>query len=344
MYRRYIIILVSAGVMAGCAAKKTIISNPQPKVVAEEPIEQVIDSESDGRDETNERVEKPKQIKAEKSKPKQESVRWVFTDRETENVRITNYDPLADGRESLVLELSKMGGEFCYPYKGKVISGYGYRGRSMHTGVDIKAVPRDTIRAAFDGVVRMSKPYSGYGNVIVVRHYNGLETVYSHNARNLVHPNDVVKAGEGIALAGRTGRATTEHLHFEVRVNGNHINPKLLIDTDNYCLRSDDMVISRRGTSLVVSNSTAKQVAGQLGTTSAPSATMAASEVKKETEVQKQTETASDRVEKQYHTVAKGDILSRIAIKYKTSVAKICSLNNITEKKVLQIGMKLRVK
>lgn len=75
----------------------------------------------------------------------------------------------------------------------------------MHTGVDIKAVPNDTIRAAFSGVVRMSKPYSGYGNIIVIRHYNGMETAYAHNSRNLVTVNDVVKAGDPIALAGRTG-------------------------------------------------------------------------------------------------------------------------------------------
>lgn len=100
----------------------------------------------------------------------------------------------------------------------------------MHTGVDIKAVPNDTIRAAFSGVVRMSKPYSGYGNIIVIRHYNGMETAYAHNSRNLVTVNDVVKAGDPIALAGRTGRATTEHLHFEFRVANQALNPSLLLE------------------------------------------------------------------------------------------------------------------
>jgi len=84
--------------------------------------------------------------------------------------------------------------------------------------------------SAFDGIVRLAKPYYAYGNVIVVRHYNGLETVYSHNSKNLVKPGDYVKAGQPIALTGRTGRATTEHLHFEVRVNGQHFNPNLVFD------------------------------------------------------------------------------------------------------------------
>ena len=73
----------------------------------------------------------------------------------------------------------------------------------MHTGIDIKAVPNDTVRAALPGVVRMSKYYSGYGNLVLIRHYNGIETVYAHNSKNLVRVNDAVEAGDPIAPAGR---------------------------------------------------------------------------------------------------------------------------------------------
>lgn len=119
--------------------------------------------------------------------------------------------------------------QFCFPLPGgKVISAYGSRGG--HSGSDIKTKANDSILCVFDGVVRMARSYSGYGKVIVVRHFNGLETVYSHNSKNFVVPGDSVKAGQVIALTGRTGRATTEHLHFELRANGQHFSPGLLFD------------------------------------------------------------------------------------------------------------------
>ncbi|MCU6779163.1 M23 family metallopeptidase [Phocaeicola fibrisolvens] len=119
--------------------------------------------------------------------------------------------------------------QFCFPLRnGKVISAYGSRGG--HSGADIKTKANDSIVCVFDGVVRMAKHYGGYGKVIVVRHENGLETLYSHNSKNLVVSGDTVKAGQVIALTGRSGRATTEHLHFELRVNGQHFSPGLLFN------------------------------------------------------------------------------------------------------------------
>lgn len=103
----------------------------------------------------------------------------------------------------VMLDLKSLSRNYSFPLPGgKVISGYGTRGG--HSGDDIKTCARDTIRAAFDGVVRMAKPYGAYGNVIVIRHPNGLETVYSHNVKNLVKSGDVVKAGMAIGLTGRT--------------------------------------------------------------------------------------------------------------------------------------------
>ena len=108
------------------------------------------------------------------------------------------------------------------------------------------------IISAFDGIVRLAKPYYAYGNVIVVRHYNGLETVYSHNSKNLVKPGDYVKAGQPIALTGRTGRATTEHLHFEVRVNGQHFNPNLVFDLQERKLNNQCLVFTQKGGKIAV--------------------------------------------------------------------------------------------
>ncbi len=136
--------------------------------------------------------------------------------------------------------------EWCYPLPGaKVISEYG--GRRGHSGVDLKTKPNDAIYAVFDGVVTMSQNFAGYGNCIILHHENGLETLYSHNSKNLVKVGEQVHAGQKIALTGRTGRATTEHLHFEVRVQGKHYNPNILFDHANYQLKHHRLVFTKGG-------------------------------------------------------------------------------------------------
>jgi len=120
--------------------------------------------------------------------------------------------------------------EYSLPMKNpRVVSRYAGK-RVKHAGIDLAGRSRDPILATFDGVVRVSKASDTYGNVIVVRHYNGLETVYSHNTRNMVKVGDEVKAGQQIAVSGQTGRASGDHLHFEVRMDGQHLNPELLFD------------------------------------------------------------------------------------------------------------------
>ena len=129
---------------------------------------------------------------------------------------------------------------WCYPLPGaKVISPYGARGRRSHSGTDLKTKPNDNILAAFDGEVVFSGNYYGYGNLIRIKHDNGLETYYSHNSKNLVQQGDHVKAGDVIALTGRTGRATTEHLHFETRINGQSVNSARFFDHTTHQLRTD---------------------------------------------------------------------------------------------------------
>ena len=129
---------------------------------------------------------------------------------------------------------------WCYPLPGaKVISPYGTRGGRTHSGTDLKTKPNDNILAAFDGEVVFSGSYYGYGNLVRIKHANGLETYYSHNSKNLVKVGDYVKAGDVIALTGRTGRATTEHLHFETRINGQHVNSTRFFDHTTHQLRAD---------------------------------------------------------------------------------------------------------
>lgn len=157
---------------------------------------------------------------------------------------------LFDDKDVLTVDLGQYGEtDWCYPLEGsKVISPFG--GRRRHSGVDIKTCPNDDIKAVFDGVVRFAQPYYGYGNVIVIRHANGLETLYSHNSKNLVKVGDYVKAGQVIGLTGRTGRATTEHCHFEVRVNGKVVDPGKLFDFNTRTLKTDLLGFNKYGKSV----------------------------------------------------------------------------------------------
>lgn len=135
--------------------------------------------------------------------------------------------------DTLVLGLlPNTASKFCYPVpkSNKVISRYGKRGSRFHSGTDIKLSKGDTIVAAFDGKVRLSRSYHGYGYMVGIRHQNGLETIYGHLSKILVKENQWVEAGAPIALGGRTGRATTDHLHFETRILGIPINSQEYIN------------------------------------------------------------------------------------------------------------------
>lgn len=172
----------------------------------------------------------------------QKYARDLYGDKEIDNAdvysegwnsdRVNPYQN-ADIPTSKVFDVSK----YAMPVKHKVInSHYGYRkqfGR-MHRGVDLKASVGDTIYAAFNGKVRITKfERNGYGFFVVIRHDNGLETVYGHLSKFLVKPNQVVKAGTPIALSGNTGRSTGPHLHFETRFMGVDINPEKIFDFVN---------------------------------------------------------------------------------------------------------------
>lgn len=175
----------------------------------------------------------------------------TFSAFETQHVRVQT-PGLFDGVSKFVIHLDSIPTwDYCFPLPGgKVISPFG--GKRRHAGTDIKTRANDTVRAVFSGVVRMAKPYSGYGNVVVVRHPNGLESVYSHNSKNLVKSGDKVKAGQPLGLAGRTGRATTEHVHFEFRMNGQAFNTNMIINYDNNTLQHGDIVCTKTGNGVTI--------------------------------------------------------------------------------------------
>lgn len=147
------------------------------------------------------------------------------------------YDPFTI-TNTFLLDLEKIEEKaWAYPLPdARVISPYG--GARRHSGVDLKTKPNDEIYAAFDGEVVASGPYYGYGNCIRIKHAYGLETLYSHQSKNMVKKGDKVKAGQVIGLTGRTGRATTEHLHFEVSFGGKRLDPAIIFDHSNHKLKA----------------------------------------------------------------------------------------------------------
>lgn len=191
----------------------------------------------------------------------------------------------------------------------KITSPFGPRWRRMHNGLDLKVNIGDTIVAAFDGKVRIVKyERRGYGKYVVIRHDNGLETVYGHLSKQLVEENQLVKAGEVIGLGGNTGRSTGSHLHFETRFLGIAINPIYMFDFPKQDIVADTYTFRRtQGSKRVGSHDT--QVAD--GTI-------------------------------RYHKVKSGDTLSRIAKLRGVSVSTLCKLNRIKPTTTLRIGQVLR--
>ncbi|MDO4703969.1 LysM peptidoglycan-binding domain-containing protein [Tannerella sp.] len=188
-----------------------------------------------------------------------------------------------------------------------VTSKYGPRRRRMHRGIDLKVHVGDTIRSAFSGKVRIkSFERRGYGNYLVIRHPNGLETIYGHLSRFLVSENEIVKAGQPIALGGNTGRSTGPHLHFETRFLGEAIDPSHIIDFDNGTPHQDFYVFYKN----------AHRSRNNLYTST------------------------SEHIV--YHRVKKGESLGLIARKHGLSVAELCRLNGLKKKSVLRVGQTLR--
>lgn len=195
---------------------------------------------------------------------------------------------------------------FVLPAPGYVTSSYGWRRYRMHKGTDVKVQVGDSIRSAWSGQVRIvGWDPRGYGYYVVVRHDNGLETIYGHLSRPLVDEYERVPAGYVIGLGGNTGRSTGSHLHLEIRYLGEAIDPAKFIDfTSGQLKHKDEYVIG----------------------------------------IKAMKQARAEQAAMKWHKVKSGDTLSGIAKKYGTSVRTICRLNNIRETKLLQIGQKLRVR
>lgn len=214
---------------------------------------------------------------------------------------------------------------FTMPYKGVVTSEFGWRRRRPHYGTDINLETGDSVVAAFDGRVRIARYLGGYGNLVIIRHNNGLETVYGHLSKILVQPDQQVASGELIGLGGNTGRSYGSHLHWELRYLGKAIDPQDVIDIEKgevknntFVLYKDDFTakydlrnINARKTSK--SHTTAKNAYKSKGKSGS------------------------------YYKVREGDTLSKIAKRHHTTVSALCKKNGIKQNKTLRPGTRLKV-
>lgn len=216
-----------------------------------------------------------------------------------DNTNINPYNvSLVDMKDTVKIDVSN----YMAPSKKHVTSNFGFRKWRHHYGIDLKVHKGDTVKCAFDGVVRITRyQRRGYGYYTVVRHSNGLETLYGHLAKFIAKQGDTLKAGDPVGMGGSTGRSTGYHLHFEVRYLGNPINPNDIIDFENHVAKNRVFVLTADNF-----------------------------EYKKEI----------DKI--RYWTVRKGDTLGRIAQRTGVSISKLCSLNGITRNTVLRIGRRLR--
>ena len=220
--------------------------------------------------------------------------------------------------------------DFAMPCNGHVTSPYGYRAQfgRMHRGVDLKASIGDTIYAAFDGKIRLTRfEKKGYGYYVVIRHSNELETIYGHLSRFLVKPNQSVKAGDPIALSGNTGRSTGPHLHFETRFMGYAINPAAIFDFDNKTVHTDYYTFNKS--------------TYQDDRDFSPNANKTVAE-HRTAPVKSKAATAPQKAAKKAK-VKKGDSLASIDHRHGTTVDKLCRANGISKKAKLKAGQTLKV-
>lgn len=235
---------------------------------------------------------------------------YEFSEKEKSTIGFCLYDFFSEN-ESVRINLDSLSNIATFPFNGILSSNYGFRGSRMHNGIDISARngARD-IHAFLGGVVRISTYTRGFGNIIVLRHYNGLETIYAHNKRNLVERGDVVHSGDVIAIVGSTGRSTGAHLHFEVRVNGKAIDPNFFINPKKLELKGGETFIHRFGKTTILASSVQDR---------------------------------NNVIVKKYYAIKSGDTLSHLSKRYRIPISELCKMNNISTKSILRIGQKLRV-
>lgn len=219
------------------------------------------------------------------------------------------FDPSQMTDSIPVYLVSPWSGTFHMPVAGnRINSDYGWRHGRFHTGMDLHLDLGDTVMAAFNGIVEKAEYYGGYGNLVVMKNFNGLQTYYAHLSKIKVNVGDTLVAGQLLGLGGSTGHSTGPHLHFEVRYRGVPMDPKNIIDFNKSDLISPTCTLTKSSFDRYGSGGSSAASAGS-----------------------------------KYYIIRKGDTLSRIAVRNGTTVSRLCKLNGISSRKILKPGMRLRI-
>jgi len=253
----------------------------------------------------------------------QDSLRHVFL---TEHWDTITFNPYKEYQLTYPFRITFSDSTYASPvaHKKVITSRYGWRNRRAHKGIDIDLVTGDDVMVMLDGKVRAVKTFPGLGKTVVVRHENGLETVYGHLSKQSVKVNDLVTKGTVIGKGGNTGNSRGSHLHLIVSYKGEYINPEYLFEFDEEnSIRNQELWVNRKWVNTYLHNSK-RQTSMVISTTY--------DEALENKEQQKR-----------IYVVKKGDTLSKIANKHQTSITAICKENSIKKTSTLRIGQQLVV-
>jgi len=200
--------------------------------------------------------------------------------------------------------------DYSHPACGEITSEFGWRKYRYHYGIDINLETGDLVLAAFEGTIRVARYSPSYGYYVIIRHLNGLETLYAHLSQIQVIAGEYVQAGDAVGLGGNTGHSRGSHLHFEVRFLGQQINPRDIISFEQYACTNPEIQITSKSFDYL--HIAAKHKA--------------------------------ELTARKYYKVRRGDTLSKIAKKNRTTVSKLCKLNKIKKKAKLGVGRRIRVR
>jgi murein DD-endopeptidase MepM/ murein hydrolase activator NlpD len=228
-------------------------------------------------------------------------------------------------QDSVVITLVQPGDSaFVLPFKGDLTSLFGWRKYRPHYGTDIKLITGEKVASAFDGMVRLAKYYYGYGNCVIIRHNNGLETVYAHLSKILVEPGQVVNAGSVVGLGGNTGRSFGSHLHFEMRYLGQALDSQDFIDFEKGTLKCNEFVLRKCDVenkyNLRALHNRHRHDVGLARYSKGPAKAVNGT-----------------------YVIRQGDNLWDIARKNKTTVQSICQKNRIKPNTTLRLGQKIKI-